>query len=293
MTRGLLFHPASLAALALLALSAAGMNVALKAYGVSLVKKPIEAPDGRRLAAIPAETPGWTRLGADHLLSAEEVEELDTDNYLSRVYVERNPADPQRPAAIVFHAAYYTGPAATTQHVPERCNVGAGMALVGGPWIVTVPLDRSTWEPVRDLPEGLEGPVYTTRLPYGTHSSAPGLRVRLPAMPEEGLQMRVTEYASPGGGRQFAGYFFIVNGRTRTSAQQAQLAVQDLWTDYSFYLKVQFTSAQARSPEELAAWAGRLLDDLFGELMRCAPDWVDVLNGDYPPRGRGADRTAT
>jgi len=55
-------------------------------------------------------------------------------------------------------------------------------------------------------------------------------------------------------------------------------------------------SANATTPEELAAQAGRFLDDFLPELMRCVPDWVEVESGEYPhdnplkKQRAGADR---
>ena len=45
---------------------------------------------------------------------------------------------------------------------------------------------------------------------------------------------------------------------------------------------MQFNSPRATTPEELAAHAGLLLDELFPDLMRCVPDWTKVVSGEYP-----------
>ena len=53
--------------------------------------------------------------------------------------------------------------------------------------------------------------------------------------------------------------------------------------DYAYYLKVQFTSSNVRSADELAQHASSLLGELFGDVMLCLPDWVNVQTGSYPP----------
>jgi hypothetical protein len=90
-----------------------------------------------------------------------------------------------------------------------------------------------------------------------------------------------------------AGYFFIANGSAVAGADGVRLLAFDLKNDYAYYMKVQFTSMQAESPEELAEVASSLLDDLLGEMMLCVPDWIDVLAGRWPednPRRAEAER---
>jgi len=96
------------------------------------------------------------------------------------------------------------------------------------------------------------------------------------------MQLRVTEFTLPGRPSLYAGYFFIVNGEHRSSAEGVRLLAFDLKTDYAYYLKVQFNSQRVDSAEELAEIAGDLLDDLLGELMLCVPDWADVTTGAWP-----------
>jgi hypothetical protein len=99
------------------------------------------------------------------------------------------------------------------------------------------------------------------------------------------------EFEDPQGRKRFAGYFFIANGGTVSRAEEVRLLAFDLRSSYAYYLKVEFQSEQVESGEELAALAGRFLDENFAEIMRCTPDWVEVEQGEYPPHtpagGRG------
>jgi hypothetical protein len=52
--------------------------------------------------------------------------------------------------------------------------------------------------------------------------------------------------------------------------------------DYAYYMKVQFLGVGLDSAEELAAASADILNDLFPEIMRRAPDWIEVEEGRYP-----------
>ena len=82
------------------------------------------------------------------------------------------------------------------------------------------------------------------------------------------------------------------NGGWVASAEGVRLLAFDLKVDYAFYLKVQIDSADVQSPDELAALAGSLLDDLLGEIMTCAPDWTKVERGLWPPDNPRGPQTA-
>jgi hypothetical protein len=296
MSRRALKCPAFLVAMSVLLASAAGMSAAIKAYGVYLRKLPIYAPQGRLLRALPAETAHWRRVGTDKAESAEVLEVLGTDNYVTRAYTLKAPTDPKAARTVELHAAYYTNQIDTVPHVPERCFTGAGLALVGGPWLVNVPLDTAEWAPHPDaLPEEVSGDpaarVLSTRLSNEYSPFGGGRRVRLPRglSKDRPLQLLVSRFADDRGNTIHAGYFFVANGGWSASANEVRTLAFSLTEDYAYYLKVQFSSTQAQSPQELAALAGSLLDDLFGDLMSCVPDWVEVREGRYPsdnPRRR-------
>ncbi|MCW5776309.1 MAG: exosortase-associated EpsI family protein [Phycisphaeraceae bacterium] len=266
----------------LLGTGAASLHAMISYLGLHLRKLPIHPADGRTLGSLPLETASWVRIAADRVESVEVESTLGTDNYLTRLYAERDPADPRRRKEIELHVAYYTGMIDTVPHVPERCFVGGGLQMTKGARTIPLPLDTSNWTLDPDVPEHL-GPIYRVR-------ASDSRRVRLPRN-AEGLSLRVSEYSLPGDHRLFAGYFFIANGGWVSSAEGVRLLAFNLDDDYAYYLKVQVNSSSAESAEELAAAAASLLGELFGDLMLCVPDWVSVQTGEYPadnPRRAGS-----
>lgn len=275
--------------------SALGMGAAIKAFNLHLRKLPVYAPGGRVLASLPRETTHWVASGSDRVESADIVKTLGTENYLNRLYVEREPADPDKPVELLLHAAYYTGMIDTVPHVPERCFVGGGLVQSDFARVVPIPMDTSSWRPDAGVPAelaGETGELYTARIPY-EHGTAPGTRVHLPrdVTPDHPIEMRISSYGLPGERTLYAGYLFIANGGTVANANAVRTLAFDLTSDYAYYLKVQVTSSSVGSIDELAERAGSLLEDLLPELMLCVPDWVDVQEGRYPEDNPRRDET--
>ena len=282
-----------LVTLVVLGAGAGLLTAGLRAADIHLTKRPIHPESGLSVQALPRITENWEQVGKDRIESAEILEELGTDNYITRTYQQRK-HEPGEPAQRVeLHVAYYTGKIDTVPHVPDRCFVGGGMRIEGATVNVPLVLDDSVWllETGSDIPEEWAGEVYSVRLSSDS-PNAPGKRVKLPRRPGD-LKLRCTEFVAPGGARLLAGYFFIANGGAVAGADGVRLLAFDLKNDYAYYMKVQFTSTQAQSPEQLAAAASSLLNDLLGEMMLCVPDWIDVLAGRWPednPRRAELDR---
>ncbi|MEO1277893.1 MAG: exosortase-associated EpsI family protein [Planctomycetota bacterium] len=281
-------------AIVILGTSGAVLGISIRALGLYLQKSPIYPRTGLEIRELPAESVNWRRVGPDRFESPEIEVTLGTTNYVTRTYEEKNPAEGEPPRQIDVHVAYYTGSIDTVPHIPERCFVGGGMQIGSGTRVVDLGLDSSGWLPMRDAPESMQGRSYTKTLARGVYSNRPGQRVLLPMDPGE-MQLRVTEFEIPGRPSLYAGYFFIVNGEHRSSAEGVRLLAFDLKTDYAYYLKVQFNSQRVESPEELAEVAADLLDDILGELMLCVPDWSEVVSGEWPEDGArgGTEGTAT
>ncbi len=277
------------AAMTVLVVAGVGFSAALSAYKIHLTKKEIYAEGGRALRDVPSETESWKQMGPDRIYPSEYLETLGTSNYLTRAYARKASEPGSRSETIGLHLAYYTGMINTVPHVAERCMVGAGLELVRSGIIVPLALDRSSCRADEDVPEHRAGQVYRTVV------RRDGVRlreVRLPYRPE-GMALRVSEFRDKSGNRTYAGYFFVANGGWVSSAEGVRLLAFDLRNDYAYYLKVQFDSSEAKSPEDLAARASSLLNELLGEIMLCVPDWVRVERGEYPPRDRdGAGRNA-
>lgn len=291
---GIGIKAARVGALAVLLASAVGMGAAIRTGGIHLRKIPIYPPENRQLANIPAETPGWVRLGVDVTESAEVLEVLKTENYVTRSYLKKGTGEGGTPAMVLeFHAAYYTGMIDTVPHVPERCFVGGGLQQSRASRVMDLELPGASWVRDATVPEefaGRSGSIYTVRLNNNSaYTTAPGVRVRLPREvgPGNPIRMRVSEYLLPSGQKYYAGYFFIANGGTVPNANDVRTLAFNLTDDYAYYLKVQVNSGTVGSVEELAEEASGLLDELIGEIMRCVPDWVDVEAGLYPAGNAG------
>ncbi|MGV6813634.1 MAG: hypothetical protein ACWA5W_01340 [Phycisphaerales bacterium] len=278
-----------IAAGGLMVCSSIGISAYLKINQVRLYKAPIQAAGGRLVSAIPTVTPSWERLGSDQIMGAEIVETLGTENYVSRNYLRTRDQDPKNPIVLDYHAAYYTGMIDTVPHVPERCFVGGGLQQGDFSRQMELPMDTSSWRVDPSVPSefaGLTGKIYTVRLSNNPKmSDAPGSRVRLPrdVSPEHPITMRVSEFIEPGGGKIYAGYFFIANGGTKANANDVRQLAFNLKDEYAYFLKVQVTGRSSDSFEEFAQYAGELVGELLGETMRCVPDWVEVQLGNYPP----------
>ena len=282
-------------ALALVVMLGAGLGLTLyvKIHDLHMQKTPIYPPGNRQVSAIPSETEHWKRLGSDRISSAEIVETLGTENYVSRDYIRRDTEGTRTPVVIEFHAAYYTGMIDTVPHVPERCFVGGGLQQSSSSRVMELDLDTGSWIPDPSVPEelaGLQGEIYTTRLSNNSAwTDAPGRRVRLPrgVTPESPIKMRISEFFLGEGRKIYAGYFFIANGGTRANADEVRALAFNLSDDYAYYLKVQVNSVTADSFEAFAAQASSLLSDIMGEIMRCTPDWIEVQQGRYPIESQG------
>lgn len=265
--------PAFLVALGVLVIGAVALQVSVARMEVVLQKRPIYAEDNLPFRTISPSVPGWERHGQDTILSKEVIEELGTENYLSRVY--RGEVGGER-ALVELHLAYYTGMIDPVPHVPERCFVGGGMVQAGQSRVVDIPLDMDRYSLDPYLDREAYGPVYiaagenfqSVRMPFGV----------------ERLKLRVTPFRDQRTDRTvYAGYFFLANGGWAASANDVRGLAFDLRNDYAYYAKVQFTAWELESPEALGEVAASLLDELFPQIMRRVPDWIEVMEGRYPP----------
>jgi hypothetical protein len=285
-------QPAFLVAMTVLTIGAVGMGSAIKMAKIYLDKRPIypKPIDGKphkgqeggpTLLALPIETRNWKQVGQDRVETEEIEEELGTSNYLNRYYAEKNPPPGRNPRIIDFHAAYYTDQIDTVPHVPDRCFVGGGMQIGSAAKFLPLGLDPSRWREDVHAPEKWRGQIVQAKT--SNDSAGRGRLVRLPRNPGD-IEMKVMEFFPKEGGKPiYAGYFFIANGGTVARAEQVRLLAFNLTDDYAYYLKVQFTSDQVASAEELRDAGTSLMNDLLPELMLCIPDWVEVDTGLWPP----------
>jgi hypothetical protein len=205
---------------------------------------------------------------------------MGTDNFVSRRYVRaegRSSTTRRFRTLFELHIAYYTGMIdARCRTCPSVASLERGVQQAGLTKVVDVPLNMSKLIVEQDLdPELHPEPIYKARSPIKFD------RVRLPVGVDR-LKLRVTPFRGADGREFYAGYFFITNGGTVPSADAIRLLAFRLEDEYAYYTKVQFTSWTVESPEELGELAGAVLDEVFPELMRYLPDWVEVKEGRYP-----------
>jgi len=266
--------------LALLLVSAVGFTAYIETVGIKLEKEAIYPESGLTLATIPSELPAnnpvWIDTGQRDPISKEVEAALGTSNHVTRYY-RLNDTDREQPLVLQLHAAYYTGLIDTVPHVPERCFVGGGLTRVAGSTtVVDIPLDiQSRFIPDLTLREETGETIYKAR-----GIEVPN-RVRLPRNVEN-LRLKVTEFSAGENRSVFAGYFFIANGTTVVDAERVRAQAFDLKQDYAYYMKVQFMSSGVDSAQELARYAGSMLNEIFGELMLRCPDWIEVERGQHP-----------
>ncbi len=280
------FSPAFIVCLGVLIGGGLAFRSTVAALKFQLSKRPIEAE--LKLPSLPSQTDRFKAI-SDRQESAEMLEVLGTQNYVTRAYVRTEEAADPAADIIELHAAYYTGMIDTVPHVPDRCLVGAGFTITGGTRHVPLNLDLSPWN--RATLDGGDEPVYTRRCYRTRDSIGPDgnekkvlirPQVRLPRG-IEAVGLRTTQFATPSGDRKLqAGYFFIANGGIASSPEEVRTLAFDLRADYAYYLKVQF-SGSFETAEELAEVAADLLEDVLPDLMLCAPDWYEVERGEYPP----------
>lgn len=257
-------------ALGALVIGAGSLQGMVRMLKATLIKFPIEAK--YKLPSIPEELPSWEQIGQDEMMSEEMVQELGTSNYISRAYVQKNPAPGKDPILLSVHMAYYTGMVDTVPHVPDRCMVAAGWSITGTTSVLPLHLnpDVGSWILEPDVP----GRVFSARL--GPNSKLPNTRIYLPRHADE-LAIRVNPFRDPKNNRSlFAGYFFIANGGHCANANEVRELAFRLQDTYAYYLKVQISTSSVGTEEEYVAACRDLLNELLPEIMLCVPDWVEL-----------------
>ena len=246
--------------------SAFAFDAVVRAMNIRLAKEPIYPAGNIRFHTLNNAADGSRvrldnfRIESDATVSPEELEELGTDNYLSRWYQALNPPfESDSPVFIQLHLAYYTGMIDTVPHVPERCMVGAGMQMTAAPRLVDIPLtfSEAPGKPGFTEASGLDESIHATI--YSGRCSESFQRIRLPQGIED-LRLNVSGYTDAEGRRIYAGYFFISNGRIFPTAIGVRQSGISLVDEYAYYAKVQFMSSTVDSPEQLGILAGQLMN---------------------------------
>lgn len=213
----------------------------------------------------------------DQLLPPEIVDELGTEDYLSRWYKDTSVPEGQPGHLVRLHVAYYTGINDTVPHVPDRCFVAGGVKHKGLHDQV-IAIDPAIATP-RDAGGGFQATAVLT--PPGEPTYGPGTVVTLP---ERDINTVRFTYGQPDSvdKDQHVIYFFAANGKYLASPNSVRVQGFDIRDAHSYYCKIEVQIAGETDPEIVAERTTALLDTFLPEIMACLPDWDDVKAGRWP-----------
>jgi len=249
---------AILVALGIVIFSRVGMSFAMDALNIHLKKEPV--PIRRALADVPRILGQWEAVGDDQRLSKEFIEELGTDQFLTRSYEH---ADGR---FLQLHLAYYTGMIDAVPHVPDRCLVATGgFDLEQLPENLPLDLNQSNWKKINEswFEVGIEDPL-TGRL----------ADVSIPA---DDLSLRTSSFtrSDQPGTVLWGGYFFVANGKFAATPESVKSLAFDPSQKMAYYCKVQLVTQLKRreARSEFVDASREFLELLMPYLMRSLPDW--------------------
>lgn len=237
-----------------------------------LIKQAV--PLRHSLLLVPTEAGPWKMTKEDPPLSAEILEALGTDKYISRIYEDTTWPENQPGRAIRLHVAYYTGTTDTVPHVPDRCFVAGGVTPVGTT-TQQVALDESGFTPAPDQ-KGYLHPVAAKRI----GQFQPPARV-----PATTFDATCFTYEQSHGSMKWTEnviYFFAANGKYLPTPNHVRLQGFEADEKYAYYCKVEVQVSGVDDPKEATQRASAALSHLLPEIMACLPDWVDVTEGRWP-----------
>ncbi|MFP4223600.1 MAG: exosortase-associated EpsI family protein [Phycisphaeraceae bacterium] len=240
-----------------------GQNGVVAATETVLIKQPL--PLRHTLAAVPTQFGPWEMVSEDPPLSAEVLETLGTEKYISRIYEDTTwPGGPG--GELRLHIAYYTGTPDLVPHVPDRCFVAAGMQPMDKT-LVELNLDEAK---LRDDPES----------DYLLAEARNG-RVRVPGEQIDATYFTYAASDNPQNGQSVI-YFFMANGQTLATPDLVRLHGFDPTDRYSYYAKVEVQAFGITDEELVRERVSSLLDHALPEILFCLPDWHEVQQGTYP-----------
>jgi hypothetical protein len=261
-SKRLLRQPSFLVAFAVLLVAALGVNAATRFLKLHFKKLPV--PLTQPLAMIPDRIGVWQSVVQDQL-SDEIQQELGTDKYVMRFYINANFFGPSEVAefkgkdykqslellgklrdryhgkadgAIMsFAVTYYTGKADTVAHIPERCYTADG------------------YEPTDAKDDSW--PVQSR------HTADGKLGVRYINFEDQAGRSLVQKNVA---------YLFHVNGEYTSDPTVVRAKLQNLLRKYGYYAKVELM-IQQKNGEEAAETMKSFLSLALPEVEKCLPDW--------------------
>ena len=257
------------ACVALLAVAKVGFSYGAEALQVHLQSQPV--PLRRSLSLIPSSLGSYQSV-LDSQYDAATLEQLGTNSYISRVYVDQL-GSTQRP--LQFHVAYYTDQIDAVPHVPDRCMTASGMVQRSAdPENVPLPGFGESWE--GDGSHELDGQPYplAKRVDVATGEE---VVVRMPVGDRLVRHMEFQDPRHPER-RVHAGYFFVANGRWKATPSGVKMAAFTGGDQHAYYCKVQVVANGDAGFDRDAFFSeiGPFLSQTLPEVMRSLPDWSEV-----------------
>lgn len=252
-----------------LLVSAIGQSSVIAATKYVLIRKPV--PMVRPLFEVPAKVGVWNMSREHERLSKEMQDELGTDKYFTRDYVDSTlpPDDPARLAQL--HVAYYTGTTDTVPHVPERCML-AGGAQHEGIRVVDMKLD------IRGMVED----------PDSDYLLVPAELTRQVRLPDDELSGTLFTYSIKRSAVESQQhniiYFFLANGKMLATPDLVRLQGFDFRDEYGYYCKVEVRWPGIADQQQAIERTEAFLSAILPEILACMPDWVDVKAGHWPAK---------
>jgi len=248
--------------------SAVGLQAVVKHTKAVLIKKPV--PLRQPLVVLPAQIGSW-ELIHDERLPDEILEELRTENYISRTY-RNTTLEETDPASIMrLHVAYYTGTPDTVPHVPDRCYVAGGLTPINK-GIATLQVEGDNYKRTD------EGIFAKSQLHGGDVS-----------VPADNFSATIFTFGSPDDPKLQSNvmYFFAANGKFLATPDLVRLQGFDLRDEYSYYCKIEVGAVLIRDPNDAIRLTGHFLSEVLPEILACLPDWSDVSDGKNNTQGPG------
>lgn len=253
--------------LSMLIIIGIGQNSVIAATKYVLIRQPV--PLVRPLFEVPAEVGDWKMVREHPRLSKEMQDELGTDKYFTREYVDTTLPKGDPSAMAQLHVAYYTGTTDTVPHVPDRCMLAGGAEY----------RDKRVVDMQVSIPGTIEDPDSDNLL-------VPAQLTRRVRLPEDEFSGTLFTYAfeQPNGESKEHNivYFFLANGKMLSTAQHVRVQGFDVRDRYGYYFKVEVRWPGIADQAEAIKRTEAFLEAILPELLACLPDWVDVKAGRWP-----------
>jgi hypothetical protein len=260
-------QPGFLIVVAILTISAVGLNVAVGYLQLRFLKERVDLK--QPLTSLPPQMGDWVQVSKDEPLDKELESTLATDKYIFRDYVNARMVSPEdiakfkglgsrerkvlvseiqavKPAAVINLAVtYYTGGVDTVAHIPERCYVADGYQPVDTP-------ESPSWD---------MGQNRMTKTP-----ADPNIGVRFINFEDQTGARRVTKRVA---------YFFFVDGQYASDPLTVRQTLANLRYKHGFYSKVELMSIMP-DHDQCAKVMCNFLQSAMPQIEKCYPDWNKV-----------------